>query len=324
VLLLLSLCVAALLAGLAVAAVTQPIAPPAARHPSRVEPDRLRASVEALATSLQPRDFAHPEGLDRAAAYIADELRKAGGRVREQPFRVEGREYRNVIATFGPGGGERVVVGAHYDTAGARPGADDNGSGVAGLLELARLLGAEAPASTVELVAYTLEEPPTFRTERMGSHVHAAALAQAGTRVRAMVALEMIGFFSDAPGSQRYPLSALRWLYPTTGNFIAVVGKLGEGRLVRAVKRSIRSAAGDLPVRSINAPTAVAGIDFSDHRCYWAQGYPAVMITDTSFYRNPNYHEETDLPATLDFGRMALVVAGIDRAVRDLAAPRGQ
>jgi hypothetical protein len=319
----LSLAASLLLAALAVAAMTQPLlssAPPC-RVPE-VRPERLREIVELLATTLQPRDFDHPEGLDRAAAFIAAELGKAGGRVSEQRFEVQGRVYENVVALFGPETDERVVVGAHYDTEGARPGADDNASGVAGLLELARLLGEEPPAGSVELVAYSLEEPPNFGTERMGSHVHAASLMAAKVRVRAMLALEMIGYFSDRPRSQRYPFDALGWIYPTTADFIAVVGKLGQGRLVRDVKRAMQ-AAGDLPVRSINAPAAVPGIDFSDHRSYWRQGYPAAMITDTSFYRNPNYHTDRDLPATLDYGRMAQVVAGVDCAVRALAGAKG-
>jgi Zn-dependent M28 family amino/carboxypeptidase len=317
-----SLAAALLLVALAVAAVTQPALPSAvAGRSPRAQAERLRDSVELLATTLQPRDFAHPEGLERAAAYIAEELRKAGGRVREQTFEVQGSAYKNVIALFGPETAERVVVGAHYDTEGARPGADDNASGVAGLLELARLLGEQPPAATVELVAYSLEEPPNFRTEHMGSHVHAASLAAAEVRVRAMLALEMIGYFSDTPHSQQFPLGVLGWLYPTTGNFITVVGKLGQGRLVRGVKRAMQSA-GDLPVRSINAPAMVTGIDFSDHRSFWQQGYPAVMITDTSFYRNPNYHTDQDLPVTLDYGRMAQVVDGVDCAVRALGETR--
>jgi hypothetical protein len=315
----LSLAAASLLVMLAVATITQPAFSSAASHrPSGARRERLRSSVEMLATTLQPRDFDHPGGLDRAAAYIAAELREAGGRVHEQPFEVQGRTYKNVVALFGPETTERVVVGAHYDTEGARPGADDNASGVAGLLELARLLGEHPPPATVELVAYSLEEPPNFRTENMGSHVHAASLAAAKVRVRAMLALEMIGYFSDASDSQQFPLGALRWLYPTSGNFITVVGRLGEGRLVRQVKRAMQ-AGGDLPVRSINAPAFVTGIDFSDHRSYWKQGYPAAMITDTSFYRNPNYHTDQDLPETLDYERMAQVVGGVDSAVRALA-----
>jgi len=167
-------------------------------------------------------------------------------------------------------------------------------------------------------VAYTLEEPPYYATPHMGSAVHAASLAQERVEVRAMISIEMIGYFSDAPRSQDFPASILKLVYPTTGNFIAVVGKLGQGGLVRQVKRAMRGAS-PLPVESISAPAFVPGIDFSDHRNYWKHGYEAVMITDTSFYRNRNYHTMGDTPDTLDYRRMAQVVVGIDAAVRALA-----
>jgi len=171
----------------------------------------------------------------------------------------------------------------------------------------------------VELVAYSLEEPPHFRTESMGSAVHAASLEAKKARVRAMISLEMIGCFSDEKDSQAYPLGVLKLLYPSTGNFIAVVGRIGGGRLVRVVKTAMRAAT-RLPVESINAPGFIPGIDFSDHLSYWEHGYPAVMVTDTAFYRNPRYHTSDDTPDTLDYERMALVVDGVVAAVRALTA----
>jgi len=189
---------------------------------------------------------------------------------------------------------------------------------VAGLLELGRLLAANPPATRVDLVAYSLEEPPYFRTPSMGSRAHAAALAKSGVHVRAMISLEMIGYFNDQPDSQQYPLSVMGLAYPTRGNFIAVVGRLGEAWLTRRIKGSM-SSAGSVPVRSINAPRAIPGIDFSDHLNYWDAGYPAVMVTDTSFYRNANYHALSDVPSTLDYRRMAVVVEQIATAARDLA-----
>jgi Zn-dependent M28 family amino/carboxypeptidase len=218
------------------------------------------------------------------------------------------------------------VVGAHYDAAGPYPGADDNASGVAGLIELAHLLGTSVGTSVgktalntqVELVAFTLEEPPYFASSAMGSAVHAQSLRRQRVPVRAMLALEMIGYFSDAPGSQQFPLPCLKLLYPSTGNFITVAGKLGQGALVRRVKRAMRSAS-PLGVESISAPPSLLGISLSDHRNYWEAGYPAVMITDTAFYRNDNYHGATDTPDTLDYERMARVVQGVRAAVTDLA-----
>jgi Zn-dependent M28 family amino/carboxypeptidase len=282
-----------------------------------VDPARLETHVRALAETFAPRDESHPENLDRAAAYIRRELQEAGGRVEDQPFEVGGTTYRNVIARFGPETRERIVVGAHYDAAGPYPGADDNASGVAGLIELARLLQKSTPRTQVELVAYTLEEPPHFASSTMGSAFHAAALKRQGIPLRAMIALEMIGYFTDAPDSQRFPLPGMKRLYPTRGNFITVAGKLGQGALVRQVKKAMRSAS-PLGVESISAPASLPGVSLSDHRNYWEAGYPAVMITDTAFYRNDNYHTESDTPDTLDYKRMAMVVQGLHAAVMGL------
>jgi len=285
-----------------------------------VDPRRLEAHVRMLSETLAPRHWKRQDNLDRAAAYVATRLGEAGARVTEQAYTVEGAgRYRNVIGSFGPEAGERVIVGAHYDGAGPFAAADDNASGVAGLLELARLLGTgKTLAARVDLVAFTLEEPPYYATEWMGSHVHAAALRREGVTVRAMLALEMIGYFSDAPSSQRLPHPLLKVVYPSTGNFVAVIGRVGEAKLARRVKRAMQDAT-DLDVYSMNAPTWIPGIDFSDHRSYWAHGYPAVMVTDTAFYRNDRYHTPRDTPDSLDYHRMADVVRGIHRAVLALA-----
>src|SRR6266571_4501270 len=220
-------------------------------RPGGVDPVRLEAHVRMLAETLAPRHWKRQDNLDRAAAYVAARLGEAGARVTEQVYAVEAAgRYRNVIGSFGPEAGERVIVGAHYDGAGPFAAADDNASGVAGLLELARLLG-------------------TGRT-------------------------------------------------PSTRNFVAVIGRLGEAQLARRVKRAMQDAT-DLDVYSMNAPAWIPGIDFSDHRSYWAQGYSAVMVTDTAFYRNDRYHTPRDTPDTLDYRRMADVVRGVHRAVLTLA-----
>ncbi len=283
-----------------------------------VEPDRLRTLVRDLCEDFYPRDIGHPENLDRAAAWISGHLADAGGRVSEQVYHVDDAAYRNVIARFGPDTSERLVIGAHYDVCGERPGADDNASAVAGLIELARLIGREAWPLGVELVAFTLEEPPKFRTSDMGSHRHARLLADQGVELRAMICLEMIGYFDDAPDSQRYPVWPLDLIYPDRGDFIAVIGKFGQGGLTRTVKGAMARAT-PLSVLSMNAPESMRGVDFSDHLNYWAEGYEAVMITDTAFYRNPNYHQAGDTWDTLDYRRMAQVVQGVHAAVRDLA-----
>ena len=256
--------------------------------------------------------------MSRAAAFLAEELRRSGAAVSSQAFETAGARYENVVASFGPDSRDVVVVGAHYDVAGEMPGADDNASGVAGLLELGDLLSGAKLSRRVDLVAFALEEAPYFATPGMGSEVYASALERSGRRVLAMLCLEMIGCFTDAPGSQGLPFSVLKLIYPTRGDFIAVVGSAGGAGIVRRVKRSMREASA-LPVRSINAPRFVHGVDLSDHSTFWKRGQPAVMITDTAFYRNPRYHTEADTPGTLDYSRMAEVVAGVRRAVRDLA-----
>jgi Zn-dependent M28 family amino/carboxypeptidase len=298
--------------------VTQPMLTSATSSAERtVDPARLEAHVRKL-IELGPRDESHIENLDRVAAYIKSELSQTGASVSEQPYRVQGKSYRNVIAQFGPESAERIIVGAHYDTAGPLPGADDNASGVAGLIELARLLGKQQLPLRVELVAFSLEEPPYFGTTGMGSSVHAVLLSQQNVGVRAMFSLEMIGYFSDAPGSQHFPIGVFQALYPSTGNYISVVGRLSDGLLVRRTKFAMRQAA-PLPVYSINAPRFVPGIDFSDQLNYWHAGYGAVMITDTAFYRNLNYHTAHDTAEKLDYQRMAMVVEGVYAAVTELA-----
>jgi Zn-dependent M28 family amino/carboxypeptidase len=285
-----------------------------------VAPGRLHAHVKMLSETLVPRHWQAPENLDRAAAYIVKQLIRSGGRVTEQAYDVDraGR-FRNVVASFGPQAGPRVVVGAHYDALGTLPGADDNASGVAGLLELGRLLGeTKALGARVDLVAFTLEEPPYYATKDMGSFVHAAALKREGAVVRAMISLESIGYYNDAPGSQRFPHPLLGMLYPSTGDFITVVGRVGQGALVRQVKKAMQRAT-YLDVYSITAPSRLTGVDFSDHRSFWTHGYRAVMITDTAFYRNERYHTARDTADTLDYDRMAEVVRAVHHAVVLLA-----
>ena len=300
--------------------ITQPMSSPMPNEQAQlnVSPDRLKTHVQMLSETFAPRDYTNTENLDRAAAYIKQTFEQTNGRVSEQPYKANGRSYRNVIASFGRESNERIVIGAHYDVCMPLPGADDNASGVAGLLELAPLLGQSELPIQVELVAYTLEEPPFFRSEAMGSAVHAASLKQQGLTVRAMFSLEMIGYFSDEPGSQKFPNPILKLFYPSRGNFIAVVGNFGQIGLVRKVKRAMRSTT-LLPVHSITAPGWLPGIDFSDHLNYWQQGYPAVMITDTSFYRNEHYHTAEDTLEKLDYNRMAKVVQAIHATILELS-----
>ena len=281
-------------------------------------PERLRQNVTTLAQVYYPRDQAHPQVLDRAAIFLAKGFRETTDRVSEQTFLVNGTEYRNVVAVYGPEGDAAVVVGAHYDTDGEQPGADDNASGVAALLELGHLLANAELQIQVQLVAYSLEEMPHFRTENMGSFVHAASLKSSGRTVVLMISLEMIGYFDDTPNSQGFPLSLLKLFYPSTGNFITTVGALFGGGQARALKQTIDQYT-EVPVFSINAPRFIPGVDFSDHLSYWEHGFPAVMVTDTAFYRNLAYHSKADTPDRLDYQRMAQVVYGVSRYLITLA-----
>ena len=280
--------------------------------PTAANPARLHADV-AFLTAIQPaRQYQNLASLNKAADYIYAEFEKLGGTVTEQKYLVEGHEYRNIIASFGPPAAERLVVGAHSDVCGEQPGADDNASAVAGLLETARLLQPQAAALTrrIDFVAYSLEEPPFFATEHMGSAVHAQSLHAEKAPVRAMLCYEMIGYFSDAPGSQQFPDAALAAQYPSTGNFIIVVGKQGQEALTQQVQALMR-AHSTIDVQRISLPASQALAGLSDHRNYWHHGYEAVMINDTSFLRNPHYHQITDTIDTLDFERMAQVVNGV-------------
>lgn len=304
-------------AGIGWLLLAQPV--PGGASPSSVDvmPLRLREDVATLATRFHPRDWRHTGNLDRCADFVAQRFGAAGAVVEYQGYAVQGREYRNVIGRFGAGGGPRIVVGAHYDTYGEMPGADDNASGVAVLLALAELVGAHAPDLAVDLVAYTLEEPPFFDTPHMGSAVHAASLAAGQSACLGVIVLEMVGFFSDEPGSQGYPSPLLRLMYPGRGDFIAVVSRWDQGGWIRAVKAAMQGTTA-LPVHSLRSPSFVPGIDLSDHMSYWPHGIPSLMVTDTAFYRNPFYHTPDDTPEKLDYRRMAQVAVAVFEALRTL------
>lgn len=282
--------------------------------PAAIKADEfhLRHHVEILTASEPPRNFANPESLKLTAEYISGKFEDAGLVSKMQEFKVNGNTYYNVVTHLGPSEGEALIIGAHYDACGDRPAADDNASGTAGLLELARML---APMNDklnrpVILVAYTLEEPPNFRSPNMGSYQHAMLMKEQGRGIKLMISLEMIGYFKDDPDSQKYPAPGFSLLYPSVGNYISIIGRPAEWMIMREIKKYF-FAATDLPMRSANVPTFVPGIDKSDQLPYWNLGYPAVMITDTAYMRNPNYHQMTDTADTLDYKRMSEVVNGV-------------
>lgn len=298
--------------------VSQPVLPLTSSNVQLTDAERLRVHVQTLSETFFPRNAPNIENLNKVASYIKEEFKKANGNVLEQPYKIDDKmyknivdkTYKNIIAEFGPESDERIIIGAHYDAAGELPGADDNASGVAAIIELAYLLGKAKLPMKVELVAFTLEEPPFFDTEFMGSAIHAKSLKEKDIKVRLMISVEMVGYFSDLPNSQEFPLSLLNLIYPTTGNFIILVGNLENGLTLRKVKKAMQKVT-SLPVYSINAPRSIPGIDFSDHLNYWNLGYNALMVSDTAFYRNKNYHTKRDTAEKLDYRRMAMVVDGL-------------
>ncbi|HUQ75614.1 MAG TPA: M28 family peptidase [Burkholderiales bacterium] len=257
--------------------------------------ERLRGHVVALAGSERNTD------LDRPARYIAAQL----GEFREQEFSSGGRTVRNVEAGAGA-----VVVGAHYDTVPGSPGADDNASGVAVLVELARM---KLPA---RFVAFANEEMPYFQSGEMGSHAWAARAKAQGDAVKAMISLEMLGYYRDEPGSQQYP-PPLSWFYPDRGDFIAFVGDLGARSLVRQAIGAFRAHT-QFPSEGVAAPASIPGVTWSDHWSFRQHNFPAIMVTDTAFYRYPHYHLPSDTPEKLDYLRMARVTLGLASVIREL------
>lgn len=277
----------------------------------------LERHVRSLTTLSPPRCYAHPESLEQAARYIRVQWEAVGAAVQARAYPVYGQEYRNLHLLLGSPERPRVIIGAHYDVFGDNPGADDNASGVAVLIELGCRLHGWAPTTAVELVAYTLEESPPLPDSNMGSARHAKSLLAEGRTVIGMLSLEMLGYFSDEPHTQKYPIPGMALFYPHYGNFIAVVGRLRDWPLIRVVRRAM-SGASPVPVRSLASPITLPGISDSDHRHFWNHGWRAAMITDTAYYRNPNYHRASDTADALDYVRMAQLVDAIEVAVRRL------
>lgn len=283
---------------------------------------RLHAHVEMLAGRIGERNYRHLRALDSAASYIQSTLASLGYTTREQPYVVDGTTFRNIEAVL-PGRthpNEIIVVGGHYDSVFDSPGADDNASGTAAVLELARLLKTRPLDRTVRFVAFVNEEPPFFFGEDMGSRHYARAARARGDDIVAMISMETIGYYSETPGSQRYP-PILGWFYPSRGNFIGVVGNIGSRSLVRRVVSDFRSFA-SFPSAGSAAPKQIPGISWSDQWSFWRAGYHGVMITDTAPFRNKSYHELWDRPDSLNYDHMARVVDGVARVVQSVASVR--
>ena len=283
--------------------------------------DSLAAHVQLLSVTIGERSDDRPQAAWAAADSIEVRLRAMGLSVARRPFAYSDRTYHNLEVewrgTTRPD--DIVLVGAHYDTAVRAPGADDNASGAAGLLEVARhMTGRDPPARTVRAVFFATEEPPFFATEWMGSAVYAREAAARNDRIVAMLSLETIGYYDAAPGSQQYP-PPFSFFYPDRGDFVGFVSAIGSGRLVRRALASFRRAA-PFPSEGAAAPAWVSGVGWSDHMPFWARGYSAIMITDTAPFRNPYYHTPNDTLDKLDLARMARVVRGVMAVIDDLAS----
>ncbi len=277
----------------------------------------IKNHLQNIINTEHPRNYKNTKTLNYIADYIFKDFSKYADTVYYQSYKVNNQEYKNVVCAFGSQNDKTIVVGAHYDVCGNQDGADDNASGVVGLLELAKLLNGKELKYRIEIVAYTLEEPPYFRTENMGSFRHAQSLSASKIDVYGMFCLEMIGYFDDRKKSQDYPLRLLSMIYGNRGNYITLVNKFSKGKFSRKFNRKFKQQ-NLIKTKKFTAPAKLPGIDFSDHLNYWAFDFSALMITDTAFYRNKNYHQNTDTIETLDLLRMSQVIETVYKSLLEM------
>lgn len=279
--------------------------------------DSLRKHVVRLSTLTEARNYRHPEALDQAADYIYRRFSRYSRQTVYQKFQVKESTYKNVLCSFGPEGAPRIIVGAHYDVFGEAPGADNNASGTAALLELARMLSPIHAKLNwrIDLVAYTLSEPPFENTSAMGSWIHARSLKENRIPIAGMINLKGIGFFIETPGSQRYPFVFQKLLYRRTGDFISILQGSGNGHFGAYMKNLMKQYANGLPVRSFRPAIPFPVLRYGDHHSYRAFGYPSLLVSNTLSYRNKYFRYDTDTFETLDYFRMAKVVDMIFQAI---------
>ena len=280
--------------------------------------EELRRDVQTLAGDIGERNMIRYSQLNAAAEFIENSFSRVGLRPRRDTYELNGRACHNIEGEIHGVRPEIVLVGAHYDSVFGGPGANDNGSGVAALLALARSFSGKIGQQTLRFVAFVNEEPPFFQTPQMGSFVYASRCKQRGDKIAAMISLETIGYFSDAPHSQKYPAPGLGIFYPTTANFIGFVGNFHSRALVRRAISLFR-AQQKIPSEGAALPAFIPGVSWSDQWSFWQHGFPAMMVTDTALFRYRHYHEPTDTPDKLDYDRFALVVSGLENVIVDLA-----
>lgn len=278
--------------------------------------EELRRDVTALAKDIGERNLDHPKALAQSADYIEQQLQKAGLRVTRQKYEVHDQACFNLSAEIKGTSDEIILIGAHYDSVQGSPGANDNASGAAALLALARRMAKEHPQRTLRLVAFVNEEPPYFQTDEMGSVVYAKAAKARGDKIAAMLSIETIGCYSDEPDSQRYP-KPFNLFYPSQGNFIAFVGNVGSADLVKRIVAKFRHDV-RFPSEGAALLGSIEGVGWSDHWSFWESGYKALMVTDTAPFRYSWYHTANDTPDKLDYARTARVVEGLKIVIRDL------
>jgi hypothetical protein len=296
-----------------------PISEPSAEI--RAMAANLQAHVVMLSHTLGERRAGHGDSLHRAQEYIADVIEKfdddGRARISFEDLGPDGAGAKNVIFELPGASPDVVVVGAHYDSAPGTPGANDNASGVAATLELVRRLSHHKFVKALRFVLFANEESPYFQSPGMGSLAHARGCRQRGEAIDAMLSLESLGYYSDEPGSQRYPWP-IGLLYPDRGNFIGFVGNLGSRSLVRRAIASFREST-PIPSEGAALPAWIPGVGWSDHWAFWQLDYSAIMVTDTAVYRDPHYHEPNDVSANLDFTRLAYATLGLQQVIERLA-----
>ncbi len=294
---------------------------PALDKPGEALRDSLNSDVIKLAGEIGERNVFHEKQLRHTAVFIENSFRDAGYQVTIQEYDAGGWRCRNIEAE--KAGSTRkdeiIVVGAHYDSVSGSPGANDNATGAAAVLALARAFAGKQTTRTVRFVEFVNEEPPFFQTERMGSVVYARHCRERGEKVVVMFSLETMGYYSDAPDSQSLPFP-LGYFFPTTANFIGFVGNFASRKLVRQSVGLFRKNA-RFPSQGGVVPEFVQGSGFSDHWAFWKQGYPALMVTDTAYCRYSHYHRATDTPDKIQYDRLAMVVTGVGHAIEGLANP---
>jgi len=286
--------------------------------------EELRADVQKLAGDIGERNMWHYAKLNAAADFIEDSFSRAGFHPRRDTYEIRGQPCHNIDVEIPAQQGAAVsspppiiVIGAHYESVFGSPGANDNGTGVAATLALARRFVGTTPQHTMRFVSFVNEVPPYFLSGEMGSFIYAGRCRARGDKISAMISLETIGYFSDAPHSQTYPSPGLGLFYPKVGNFIGFVSNVHSRTLLRRVVAAFRKHA-KIPSEGAALPAFVPGVSWSDQWSFWRNGYPGIMVTDTAPFRYPYYHSSSDTPDKLDYDRFALVVSGMEKVIEDL------